>query len=498
MRTGAGMSALLVGFALPASPPAHAQLSPRGPDLELTGTISRSDHQSYKRIPFQLPSGVDQLVVDFDYGERERKTVIDIGIEDLNGFRGASGGNKRSFVISATEATPSYLPGPLQPGVWRLALAVPNIRRGVSAKWKARLWFLKGHETLPISVAVPDTGAGWYRGDLHLHSAHSDGSCASQSGARVPCPLFMTLRAAADRGLDFVAVTEHNTTSHHSGLREAQPFFDRMVLIPGREITTFHGHFNILGVTEQLDFRLTPGGRWSFNALADRVHELGGIVSINHPTVPSGEACMGCGWTMQDADLGKVDAVELINGGSAAAEGGNAEGRLSGLPFWLTALEAGNFITGIGASDNHDPTRTAVDFSAIGRPTTVVHAKAFSQKGILEGIRAGRVFLDVGGGPGSMLDLQLTTDQGSAPMGAEIEATAGAGITAVVKVAGIGRGTVELLNANKPIANSTVSGNVELKLPLELPAGRHLVRAQVRGADGRLLLIGNPVRALVR
>lgn len=492
------LPALLLLIAALASAPAQGRVPGRGPDLVLTGTITGSDHQSYKRIAFQLPAGVDQLVVDFDYDRREQKTVIDLGIEDVNGFRGASGGNKPSFVIAATEATPSYLPGPLPPGTWHLALAVPNIRQGVTAQWKARLWFLKAGEALPISASVTDSGPGWYRGDLHLHSAHSDGSCPSQSGARVPCPLFLTLQAAAARRLDFVAVTEHNSSSHHALLREAQPYFDRMILIPGREITTFHGHFNVFGVTEPLDFRLAPAGRNSFNALADRVHALGGIVAINHPAVPSGEACMGCGWTMPGADLRKADAVELVNGGSAAAENGNPEGRLWGGPFWLAALEAGNAITGIGASDSHDPTRTAGEFNAVGRPTTVVYAKAFTQRAILEGIRAGRVFVDLSGGTGTMLDLQLATDRGSAPMGAEIEATPGAVMTAVVRIAGVRNATVKLLGARGPLASGAVDGDAELRLPLRLAAGRHLVRAEVRSADGRLLLISNPVRALVR
>ena len=43
-------------------------------------------------------------------------------------------------------------------------------------------------------------------------------------------------------------------------MRELQPYFDRVLLIPGREMTTFYGHFNIFGVTQFIDFRVTPGG----------------------------------------------------------------------------------------------------------------------------------------------------------------------------------------------------------------------------------------------
>jgi predicted metal-dependent phosphoesterase TrpH len=88
---------------------------------------------------------------------------------------------------------------------------------------------------------------GWYRGDLHMHDAHSDGSCASQSGKRVPCPLFLTVQAALKRGLDFIAITDHNTTSQLDAMRELQPYYDRLLLIPGRELTTFTGHAGLLG-----------------------------------------------------------------------------------------------------------------------------------------------------------------------------------------------------------------------------------------------------------
>src|SRR5690606_12073212 len=132
-------------------------------------------------------------------------------------------------------------------------------RKGVTARWTARLWFLEGAEAQVLPSPTEGRGPGWYRGDLHLHSAHSDGSCDSIAGRRVPCPLYRTLEAARQRGLDFVAVTEHNTTSHAAALRELAPYFDRMLLIPGREVTTFHGHFNVFGITSPIDFRIAEG-----------------------------------------------------------------------------------------------------------------------------------------------------------------------------------------------------------------------------------------------
>src|SRR5207237_9155056 len=119
------------------------------------------------------------------------------------------------------------------------------------------------------------SGEGSYRGDLHMHTAHSDGQCQSQKGNKVPCPVFLTLETASARGLDFVAVTDHNTVSHFDSLRELQPYFDRLLLIPGREITTFEGHANLYRSTEFLDFRVGSSSVPRMKHLLARVEQRG-------------------------------------------------------------------------------------------------------------------------------------------------------------------------------------------------------------------------------
>ena len=131
-----------------------------------------------------------------------------------------------------------------------------------------------------------------------MHTAHSDGSCPSQSGRMVPCPLFLSVQTAAARGLDFIAITDHNSDSQYDDERELQPYFDRVLLIPGREITTFYGHFNIFGVTQLIDYRVTPGGL-DLNNVLRGVASKGGIASVSHAEAPGGEQCMGDGSRLQ-------------------------------------------------------------------------------------------------------------------------------------------------------------------------------------------------------
>lgn len=130
-------------------------------------------------------------------------------------------------------------------------------------------------------------------------------------------------------------------------MRELQPYFDNLLLIPAREITTFQGHANVYGTTEFVDFRLTSSYVPDMDQLLKRVQDLHGILSINHPGLPSGESCMGCGWTVPNTDFSRVTAVEVVNGNLA-------EGPGSGISFWQEQLNKGFRLTGVGGSDNHD------------------------------------------------------------------------------------------------------------------------------------------------
>ena len=484
---------LLLGAA--SAPAAAATLPARAPDLRLEGVVTGADHEKYRRIPFDLPRGVERLVVAFEQDGKEQRTVIDLGIEDRHGLRGASGGNKAVFTLSASDATPSYVPGPLDAGRWHLMLGIPNARADSKAKWQARLWFLRGAEAqIAPAGAVKSRGPAWYRGDMHLHSAHSDGSCDSQGGARVPCPLFRTLEAASARGLDFVMLTEHNTTSHHAPIVEMQPYFDTMLLIPGREITTFYGHFNIFGVTAPIDYRVQPGGPVTFNAIADQVHALGGLVAINHPSLPSGEACMGCGWTMPDADLDRADLIEAINGSSITGSDNNPDGPYSGVAFWRRHGAAAGKAP-IGGSDNHDPGRMG-GLGAIGRPVTVVFADGLATADILAGLRNGRSFVDLTGSPDAMLDLSICSASVCSVMGESRTLKSGDVHRLRVTASIPGAVRIRVVDA---IGNGDLSTGEpgDMDRALTLPKGKSAIYAVAEDENGRMLAISNAIRLTV-
>jgi hypothetical protein len=476
--------------------PARALAAERAPDLTLTGTLTGADHETYREVPFRLPAGTVRLTVEFDHTGQAQRSVIDLGLRDPVRFRGWSGGNKARVVVEEADATPSYLPGPLPPGTWRLVLGVPNIRKTATAAYRAKIWFDRADAPFPGFLPAPiKAGPGWYRGDLHMHTAHSDGSCLSRKGSKVPCPVFKTLEAAEARGLDFIAVSDHNATSQNASLRELAPYFDDLLLIPAREVTTFKGHANVYGTTAPLDFQLGSPRAPTLSKILDEVEAAHGLISVNHPGQPSGEICMGCGWNAE-TDWSRIPALEAINGGALAVFG--PEGPLSGIPVWEARLNAGFRITAVGGSDNHDAPAAAGKVSTLGLPATVVHAPELSQVAILTAIRQGHVFVDVWGTQDRLLEVEARAGDRRAEMGDLLPAAAGTKVRVEAHVAGAPEGAVLSLagdGARLAVAFDPKLGAAEARRAFELTADgqAHWLRVDVRDAKGKLLILGNPI-----
>ncbi|TBR36079.1 MULTISPECIES: CehA/McbA family metallohydrolase [Dyella] len=470
------------------------------PALVLKGQLTGKDNQTYRTEAFTVPDGTTRITVQFEYTGRDEKTTIDLGLlgpdgfRGQDGFRGWSGGSKALFTISSTDATPGYLPGMIRAGEWKLLLGIPNIRPDSKAEYTARVWF--GHRDDPAwtpAVLNPPikNEAGWYRGDLHMHTAHSDGSCPTQAGLRAPCPLFLTAQAAADRGLDFIAITDHNTVAHANAMRELQPYFDKLLLIPGREVTTFSGHANLFGTTAPVDFRVGSTEVPDWNTLLRNIAPLQGVISINHPVRPSGEICMGCGWTPKpDVDMSLVQAIEVVNGDDPGTP-------LSGIPFWEKQLNRGYRITAIGGSDNHDAFQKVrkPGSNPTGIPATVVHAETLSMHDIVEGIRAGHVFIDTDGTKDRVLEFTARTDSAQALMGDALAVPRGVTAELSLRATHAEGGCWLLIVDGKPLAAPAplTQDDETHNVRWTSDGKRHWIRAEVRSADGRPLLIGNPV-----
>jgi predicted metal-dependent phosphoesterase TrpH len=466
-------------------PWAEAQEENRA-DLVLKGDVTGAQHKTYFDVPFTVPAGVHRISVDFHYTGKDQRATLDLGIADPQRFRGESGGNKSHFTISETDATPSYLPGEIPAGQWRLIIAVPNMRPEVVSHYEADIRFNARAEDAAFTAQPLASGKRWYRGDLHMHTAHSDGSCDSQSGHKVPCPLFLTVQAAASRSLDFIAITDHNSDSHYEQLRELQPFFDHLLLIPGREMTTFHGHFNVFGVTQFMDWRVSNGGL-DLNTVLRDARAKGGIASVNHAEAPEGEGCMGCRWMpAAGTDMSLFSAVEVINYG---------EVMFSSAKYWDSELRAGHRLAAVGGSDNHNATTPPGEVGAIGWPATAVEADELSVPAILDGIRHGRTFIDLTGSRDKMLDFEAEAEGASAKMGGTLRTTGGATISVSIHAIAAEGSDVHLLldgeDSNTPLALQPA--NLTAKTTLTASTGRHYLRLEVRDHNGVSELISSPL-----
>jgi hypothetical protein len=476
---------------------ASAQASPgtsAAADIILHGEVNGSQNNTYIKVPFQVPEGVQRVTLEFHYTERQLHTALDLGLLDPVELRCWSGGNKSVLTLSLSDATPSCLPGLLPAGTWNVLIGVPNIRPGVTSHYTAEIYFTHtgrvADEPAMLRAPLRDSPA-WYRGDLHMHTAHSDGQCDNQSGEKVPCPVFLTVEAAARRGLDFIAITDHNATSQYDAMRELQPYFDKVLLIPGREITTFQGHINFLGTTSYLDFRLGSPGVPDMDTLLRNAHRLGALVSVNHPDAPSGEICMGCGWTPKaPVDMSLLNAVEAINGGSELHG-------MNGVPFWDKELNEGFRLTGIGGSDNHNALSPPNEPSAVGSPTTVVYATDLSTPAIVAGIRAGHVFIDATGSRNRMLTMTATAAARTANMGDTLDAPRGTPVDIQVHEVGADDATLSLVEDGQKMdgvassSGSAATGSAHITWTSD--GQRHWFRAQINGPAGKLWLLGNPI-----
>lgn len=268
------------------------------------------------------------------------------------------------------------------------------------------------------------------------------------------------------------------------------PYFDDLLIIPGREITTFHGHANLFGPTAFVDFQLGSAHAPKLADILKEVEASGGMIAINHPSLPSGEFCMGCGWTVPGADYARIAAIEAINGGQV-------EGPLSGVGFWEARLNEGRRITAIGGSDNHDATLDPAKAPAIGVPTTVVRAPELSQAAILKAIGQGHVFLDVAGTRDRILEVRASANGATAQMGDVLPAPAGTKVRVEVRVAGVAGGSISLAGDGAKLATladpKLTAADQTVVFELTADGARRWLRVDVRSLQGKLVLLGNPI-----
>lgn len=454
----------------------------------------------FRYVPFEVPPGTKRIDVSYHFTRAElaqpewgADDVVDIGIFDQrgtelfgDGFRGWSGSSRRSFFITQSEATPGYIRGAIAPGTWHIFLGcriinsegmpyIVHISLDVDQNASGDVETSNDSRGYKVGAAPAGGRYKWYKGDFHSHTVHSDGYNTIEEYAE----------AAERLGLDFLAITDHNTWSHFEEIANRKP--RGAFLIPGEEVTTFWGHANVWGLGTWVDFRATDAA--AMNRTIAWVHERGGLFSPNHPK-------QGWPWEFVGAEDFRV---------TEAWQGVWRFFNDESLAFWEERLRADRQIVAVGGSDCHglSPAYQPQPWP-LGTPCTWVYApEPLSEAGILDAIRAGHVFVSEDPG-GPFLDYTAECAGRTYMTGDTIEAPEGTPVTFRMRYRGPPEKKLRLVQHGllwqEHVANST-DVSVEFTQPLERDT---YVRAEVRGWRGRpergevVHVLANPIYLRLR
>lgn len=295
--------------------------------------------------------------------------------------------------VGVDDAGPGGLPGLIGAGNWKIVVyqrylveettceVTVDIETSVQPKpapntSEGRLYHWPGARLRPGAIT---SNSAWFCGELHVHSSHSTGRSDVSTIVSV----------ARERNVDFVAITDHFTVSHWRDI-DALPAGDRPLLIHSTELSGEFGHANLHGIGTWIDpfvdanhglNKFLGRGRYTMSDVAAAVREQGGLFCINHPLSAK------VGWRYADFDIANADLIEVV----ALPDGPNS---FLYPTLWDRFLCAGHRLVGVGSSDSHDPDCDGP--WKLGVLRTWVQAEELSEKGIIDGLRRGEVYVTNG------------------------------------------------------------------------------------------------------
>jgi hypothetical protein len=297
------------------------------------------------RVSFEVPDSVERL--EISVRKADRAASIRFGLYDQNGLRGLWSGEGAVKFLTRECASPGFERGPIVPGTWSVGLLPTRLGEpGCDVQ---------------IELAFNEKRFRWLKGDLHLHTDHSDG---------LDSPTVVVDRCRA-MGLDFIALTDHDA---RTGL-EYLPYRPDFLVIPGIELSSARGHANCIGV----DRPYTNGmfaTEADVRAALDEARDKGCFVSINHAF----DWDPGCQWRWSwDVPF---DGLEVVNGPWRPT---NARA----IDWWQALLCRGERLAVVGGSDSH----TCFELTLAGMPTTWVWAEEASRESIVAALKRGNCLL---------------------------------------------------------------------------------------------------------
>ncbi len=446
-------------------------------DYHFEGRLTARDCKRYISYRFAVPAHSGQIELRLSFAPSRAQglaNLITLTLFDPAGFRGAGhrGGDSHRVRISPAGATPGYLPGPLPPGEWNVQVDTHMIMPGPAVQYALDIRITEGTDAtidrLPLpedsAQRMPQRGVGWYRGDLHSHTDHSDAE---------GCTVVELVQAARQQGLNFLFLTDHNTTS---GLAGIEALGDEDLLTAGGiELTTFWGHALVLGTREWVDWRVRPG-TGEIARLAEEADAREQVFVIAHPQSNGDPGCTGCAWRYGEMMPGNARLVEIWNGPWKGDSNNEAA-----LALWYDWLNQGWRLVATAGSDTH----SLHDYAA-GPGFNVVCADGLSEAALLSALRAGHLYLSAG----PQLDLQAVAERGGQWMVGDTVPCA-ATFTVVWSACPQGAQLRVIVNG-RLLHQEPIGMQGEFAWSLS-PEEADWVVVEIRGEDGEMLAISNPI-----
>jgi hypothetical protein len=243
--------------------------------------------------------------------------------------------------------------------------------------------------SIALKIRREVTMSGYVSCDTHVHTLELSGHGDASVDERV--------LAAAGEGLDLIVATEHNRFADYAAALRKLGLNRWTTSIPGTEVTTAIGHFNIFPV---LPTASHPDlGERDWRRLMETLRSTEGVrvVVQNHPRdlhskyrpFDPAHHISSLGENLEDRPF-LANAMEVVNSGAMASD------PLQLVRDWLGLLTRGETIAAIGASDTH-----TVDFVPIGQARTYIDVTAVPDwrnnfDGVTRQLAAGRNLVSYG------------------------------------------------------------------------------------------------------
>ncbi len=168
--------------------------------------------------------------------------------------------------------------------------------------------------------------------DLHVHTTFSSDSTV--------LPKTLVQQLVTHSFIKVAAVTDHDTTRGCGSTRQLASAYPDILIIPGVEISTPQGDVIVLGAEEM------PAQPWTVENVVDFARERDYVSIVAHPYREYGMGDLAKNY--------KVDAIEILNGGSSPSANKSAQelAKQMGLP-------------GVGGSDAHQPAELCTVYTNI-------------------------------------------------------------------------------------------------------------------------------------